>query len=134
MTWSFGSDRFDMLYIAWAESGFKKALTPSCDRLDDSKGYSFDNVQWMTWEANQGKERSKQAEERKIGVEQLDPKTGSVVATYPSAVDAAEATGIWRANIVATMKGRHRTTGGYGWRYSEGDHSAAQRFIKSEWR
>ena len=41
-------DVFMELYLKWQESGFKIALSPSIDRIDNSRGYDRDNVQWLT--------------------------------------------------------------------------------------
>jgi hypothetical protein len=43
--WILSQSHFKKLYDRWVESGYKKDLRPSIDRLDDSKGYSFDNIQ-----------------------------------------------------------------------------------------
>lgn len=31
-------------------------LVPSVDRIDNEKGYSLENIQWLTWEQNFNKE------------------------------------------------------------------------------
>jgi hypothetical protein len=36
------------LYTNWVNSGYKKDLAPSIDRIDNYKGYSFENTQLMT--------------------------------------------------------------------------------------
>ncbi len=38
------NEGFKLLYDNWLASDFSKWLKPSCDRLDDYKGYSFDNM------------------------------------------------------------------------------------------
>lgn len=43
-------------------------------------------------------------------------ETGKV---YPSANEAAEEHRICRPNLVATLNGRHKTCGGYHWRYAD---------------
>jgi hypothetical protein len=50
--WVFKQPYFDYLFKCWVESGYKKALVPSCDRLDDYKGYTFDNMRLTTWAGN----------------------------------------------------------------------------------
>lgn len=44
--------KYIRLYTAWVESGKQKDLKPSFDRLDESRGYSFDNIQLVTWLQN----------------------------------------------------------------------------------
>jgi hypothetical protein len=46
------SDTFKNLYNEYEESGFDRKLAPSIDRLDSSKGYSFDNIEWVTHSEN----------------------------------------------------------------------------------
>lgn len=43
---------FQILFNHWVNSGYSRWLAPSLDRLDDSKGYSFDNIQLCTWSEN----------------------------------------------------------------------------------
>lgn len=45
-------DLFLDLYAKWVESDYYKYKTPSFDRLDNTKGYSFDNIQLVTWAVN----------------------------------------------------------------------------------
>lgn len=49
-------DDFDSLYDRWAEGGFTRKLTPSIDRINNEKGYTADNMQWITQEANSRKQ------------------------------------------------------------------------------
>lgn len=43
---------FDALFNRWVESGHDTNLKPSVDRIDDFKGYSFDNIKLGTWRDN----------------------------------------------------------------------------------
>lgn len=43
---------FNQLYIEWVKSGYQRSLTPSVDRIDSSKGYDIDNIQWLTFAEN----------------------------------------------------------------------------------
>jgi hypothetical protein len=52
---------FHKLFKEWSRSNFKKDLVPSCDRLDNSKGYSFNNIEVVTWEENNKRGRIKKA-------------------------------------------------------------------------
>lgn len=36
----------------WKKSGYINELKPSIDRLDDFKGYDFDNIRLVTWKEN----------------------------------------------------------------------------------
>jgi group I intron endonuclease len=52
-------------------------------------------------------------------VEQIDPDTGEVIATFLSILKAASGVGLnISANISAVCKGKRKTAAGYGWRYA----------------
>lgn len=55
---------FVKLFDNWADNNFIQGLKPSCDRIDDFSGYSFENIQFVTWDFNNSKnhksERRKQ--------------------------------------------------------------------------
>ena len=50
--WMTSQSNFKELYDNWIVSGHETDLRPSVDRLINSKGYSFDNIQLMTWREN----------------------------------------------------------------------------------
>lgn len=43
---------FKRIHKVWVDSGYKTLLTPSIDRIDNSRGYTVDNLQWLTKEQN----------------------------------------------------------------------------------
>lgn len=51
--------KFVKLYDDYIESGKQKGLSPSFDRIDETKGYSFENIQLMTWDENRKRLRQK---------------------------------------------------------------------------
>ena len=53
--WIKSQPNFQELFDKYIESGFDSWLKPSVDRLDDNKGYSFDNIQLITWKENHDK-------------------------------------------------------------------------------
>ena len=48
-------ETFKDIYDLWVASGFQRRLSPSIDRIDNKKGYSIDNIQWITQSENSKK-------------------------------------------------------------------------------
>lgn len=46
---------FMVIYMDWVASGFNPMLAPSVDRIDNSRGYTVDNMQWLTFAENMEK-------------------------------------------------------------------------------
>ena len=46
---------FNSLYIDWRNNNYCRSLTPSIDRIDNSKGYVLDNIHWITQSNNSKK-------------------------------------------------------------------------------
>jgi len=53
--WLFCQTLFHKLYNEWKLSNYDTWKKPSVDRFDDSKGYSLDGIQLMTWKQNKQK-------------------------------------------------------------------------------
>lgn len=51
-SWSLSDKEFNLLFEAWVDSGYNKKLSPSIDRKDTSKGYTKDNIRWLTHSEN----------------------------------------------------------------------------------
>jgi len=51
-TWSKNHPEFLMLYKQWVMSRYNNKLTPSVNRLDSSRGYTIDNMEWVTFSQN----------------------------------------------------------------------------------
>ena len=47
--------KFESIYNNWVESGYTTNLMPSIDRRDNSKGYTLDNIQWLSKTENNKK-------------------------------------------------------------------------------
>lgn len=45
-------DSFVALYYDWFQSDFLLGYSPSVDRIDASRGYTCDNLQWLSFEEN----------------------------------------------------------------------------------
>lgn len=50
--WAFAGHEFHRLFREWVESGYQMKFAPSVDRIDSAKGYTPDNMQWVTHSEN----------------------------------------------------------------------------------
>lgn len=50
--WAMNQDSFHRLFDEWVMSGYDRKLSPSVDRVDSSKGYTIDNMEWVTHSEN----------------------------------------------------------------------------------
>lgn len=51
-TWSLNNPDFHRLFENYENSGYERKLAPSPDRIDANKGYTIDNIQWVTMSEN----------------------------------------------------------------------------------
>ena len=51
-------EKFSLLFKNYVDSDCNRYLNPSIDRIDDYKGYTFDNMQLITWHENNIKGRN----------------------------------------------------------------------------
>ena len=116
--WILSQPLFNKLFKEWEKSGYDKTIKPSCDRLDDYKGYSFDNIRLITWQENVDKAYA----DRKKGVNNKVSKAvkqyslcGEVIAEYHSLREAERQTGVFNSGISACCLGKYKKYGGYVW-------------------
>jgi hypothetical protein len=103
----------------WKNSGYRKNFKPSCDRIDDYKGYSFDNIRLVTTEFNikRGHIDRKNGINNKINIKISQfTKDNILVKTYESSMIAFRETGINPSNIRQCARGLRKTAGGYIWK------------------
>ncbi len=100
---------FSELFNKWKLSGYLKSEAPSCDRHDDSKGYSLCNIQLVTWKENHAKLRKP--------VNQLT-LSGELIARHDSITAAGITVSVKPINITSTITGKQKTSGGYRWAYA----------------
>jgi hypothetical protein len=44
--------QFHAVFENWVVSGYEMRLTPSINRIDPSKGYTLENIEWISFSAN----------------------------------------------------------------------------------
>lgn len=118
--WILNHKDFDILYENWVNSNYNVDLTPSVDRLDDYKSYSFDNIRLITFKQNRSKYyndamngiNTKQC----IEVVQCDLQ-GNIIKIHYSMNSASRLTGIIQQNICKCCKNERKQAGGFIWKY-----------------
>lgn len=50
--WAIFHIDFVLLYTDWVKSCYDRKLTPTVDRVDSSRGYTLDNMEWVTHSEN----------------------------------------------------------------------------------
>ncbi len=116
--WLLNQPLFHKLYDEWTESGYKKRLKPSVDRIDDYKSYTKNNIQLMTFKENNDKAHSDKFnglnQKQTITVEQYT-KDGDFICEYYSYANASRETGINKSCIRECANGTQSHAGGYIW-------------------
>ena len=118
-SWLMSQELFHTLHSEWKQSGYKKMLTPSVDRLDDYVSYEFNNIQLMTWEENKTKghlDRRNKVNTKTHSTVIQYTKDGVFVAEFVGMKTAYQMTGVRNGNISDVCNGKRKTAGGYIWR------------------
>ena len=120
--WLLNDWTFNMLYDNWVNCGYKRAMKPSVDRIDDSKGYSFDNIRLVTWKEND----SKGHYNRKNAITTQGSLCKAVIqydlnmnkiSEYHSISEASRQTSSMASKISLCCKGERGKTNGFKWKY-----------------
>lgn len=128
LEWADKQQGFNELFKQWEYSDYERDLRPSCDRLDDDKPYTFDNLQIITQKENvlkgarsqKAKDNMTRAVQDKLGISVSKyGKDGVFIESYVSIGEAGRQNEIDQSNITKCCKGKSKTSGGYIWRYSE---------------
>ena len=120
-SWLISQVNFDALYLNWINSGYESYLKPSIDRLNDDIGYSFDNIQLITWYENKYKNkirRDVRTGPKKPWKKSVIAMIGDISNVYDSLNDASRATGVGVKDISMCCREKRLTAGGYKWKFA----------------
>ncbi len=91
------NQKYINMFNRYIESGRDKNLAPSVDRLENDRGYSFDNIQLITWKENLLKEVEYQKENG--GHRIMHTGLDGISKEYCSISEAARALGTTKQRI-----------------------------------
>jgi hypothetical protein len=117
IVWGLSRPEFNKLWWDYVASKFDFKLTPTPDRIDNDKGYSLDNMQWITLSQNSRKNGGSNCKMRTnktgfIGVKKVGRKWQSYTTKDSKQVslgffDSAEKAAKVRDNWVRAYRGQH---------------------------
>ena len=114
------SNGFKDFFDSWVYSGYKKDKKPSVDRIDSNKGYSFGNIQLVTWLNNRELQYLDILNGTGSGGKRCKPllkiKNGKVIAEYVSYSSAVRDMGY---SIEHQIKKLVKCRNGFYWKYKE---------------
>jgi len=50
--WAEANQTFHRLFAEWEQRGYRRTHTPTVDRIDSSRGYEIENMEWVTHSEN----------------------------------------------------------------------------------
>ncbi len=109
--WALKSVKLLTLYESWVDSGYSRSLTPSVDRIKISKGYTLDNIQWLTMKENNQKGHLDHPE-KDYNRKSVTLTKGDRIMKFNSGKEASEYFGINRLAIANNIIKGHKT---HGW-------------------
>jgi hypothetical protein len=124
--WVKKQPNFNTIFNNWINSNFSSEKSISIDRLDSTKGYSFDNIQLVTWLENRLNWKSELKRLRKNKSKHLKKHfdtyhkvfqfdlNGNYVNEYESITKASFETNLNRSNILRSIS-TNLLAGGYIW-------------------
>lgn len=120
-SWLFSQENFEFLYKSWVDWWYKKQSKPSCDRINDYKWYSFDNMELKTWWEN----LKKSYRDKKNWINNKQSKTvlqltlsWEIIREYYSMWLAERVTWVPSSKISYVCNWKYKTAWWYVWEYA----------------
>lgn len=108
LEWVTSQPHFNKLWDDYVASGYNRMKVPSLDRLDESIGYKFSNIELVTWEVNANRAWDKLM--KPVAAYTLK---GKLINSYESFILASQSLGVPSYDITNTIKGRQKYTQDY---------------------
>lgn len=119
--WLLSNDTFNSIFKSWKKNNFQKNETPSLDRLDEGKGYSFDNIRIVDWQENNRSYQIKRRRGQAITVQNRPVVqinfNKTKINTFNSISIASKISKVNKSNINQVCLGNRNSAGGYLWKY-----------------
>lgn len=125
LSWMLTHPDFEKLFDAWVTSDYDKNLSPSIDRLDNTKSYELSNIQLTTWRQNLLNQKSMNKDcsylhtgSKAVLCISLD---GVKVTRFDSIGSALRSLGIQNgvvSNISSVANGKWLSAYGYKWEWA----------------
>jgi len=115
--WVFEQDIFHSLYDIWVSNGYMKEDIPSCDRLNDYKPYTLDNIELKRFKDNESKPKMSMG--KKVVMYDTD---WNELKTFNNSAEAARYFGgnpQSGSNILAVCKGVRNKAFKHYWKFEE---------------
>lgn len=120
LNWCFTNLTFHNIFKDWVKNNFEKDLAPSIDRIDDYKGYSFDNIRVCRFRENYLRSHM----DIRNGINTKTSKTvlkfdsnGKFLCSYYSSQEASRKNKISQGSISACCNNNRKSAGGFKWKY-----------------
>ena len=123
VTWALSQEKYHKMHNIWVLSDYDKSLTPTVDRIDDSVGYTMDNIQLLTWCENKNKHYDdRRVDELWARSKQINKLTmdGKYIETFSSASKAGRSVGSSQGNISSVCRGERNSCKNFKWEYVNG--------------
>jgi len=118
--WCESSDKFMKMFNQWEIGDYFIDLRPTIDRIENGKGYTFSNIQAMTYRDNINKENEdrKKGKSRALKRVMQYEKDGIIfIKEFFSIIEASRETGSNQSHIGSVCSGKRKTHNGSVWKF-----------------